>query len=220
MRRTDVSYEDWLDEAFGRAVTGDAYPQFVDRDPSEWPAPVTYELALQYLTRLFEHPGEALRTYSDHQIAAGLWELGPGDAHCVYNADIPVEARERLIGSVEIFFSDFFAASCAPTLSHAAKEHISPLNTICYMWWEVITWGWQQDDPAAERLIAKDLDVMEAVLRLRNPACQEAALHGLGHMVGHSGRALEVINRLLADSADLDPALLEYARAARTGCIQ
>jgi hypothetical protein len=220
MRRTDVSYEDWLDETFGRAVTGEAYPQFIECDPGEWPALVTDELALEYLTRLFEHPGKALRYFSDRQIAAGLWELGPGDAHCLFNRDLPVEARLRLIGSVEILFRDFFAASCVPGLSHATKEHISPLNTICYMWWEVITWGWQKDDPAAERLTARDLDVMESVLRLSNPACQEAALHGLGHMVGHSDRALEVMERFLAHSPDLDPALLEYARAARTGCIQ
>jgi hypothetical protein len=220
MRRTDTSYQQWLEETFGRAVTGEAYPQFADRDASECPAPVTDELALEYLTRLFEHPGEALGTYSDRQIAAGLWELGPGDAHCLFNRDLPVEARLRLIGSVEIFFRDFFAEKCVPGLSHATKEHISPLNTICYMWWEVITWGWQKDDPAAEQLTAKDLDVMEAVLRLPNPASQEAAVHGLGHMIVRSDRALEVIDRFLAGSAGLDPALLEYARAARTGCIQ
>jgi hypothetical protein len=88
------------------------------------------------------------------------------------------------------------------------------------MWWEIITWGWAKDDPDGDRIKARDLDVMEAVLRLPNPACKESALHGLGHMVGHSDRALEIIDRFLADSADLDPALLDYARAARTGCIQ
>ena len=88
------------------------------------------------------------------------------------------------------------------------------------MWWEVITWGWAGDDLDAERLAAKDLDVMEAVLRLTNPACQESALHGLGHMAHRSDRALAIIDRFLANPAGQSPELLQYARAARTGCIQ
>ena len=88
------------------------------------------------------------------------------------------------------------------------------------MWWEVITWGWAGDDHDATALRARDLDAMEAVLALPNPACKESALHGLGHMVRQSDRALEIIDRFLDQSADLDPPLLDYARACRTGCIQ
>jgi hypothetical protein len=215
-----ASYEAWLDETFGRAVEGEGYPAFVWRDVSEWPDPVPDHLALEYLTRLFDKSEEALRYYSDRQIAAGLWELGPGDAHCVYNRAIRIDAREHLIGSVATFFRDFFNSRCAPMLSHGATEHISPLNSICYMWWEVITWGWAKDDPDAERLSSRDLDVMEVVLQLSNPACREAALHGLGHMVGHRDRAGAIIDRFLAEAADASPELLAYARAARTGCIQ
>jgi len=218
MRRDDVSFEQWLDETFGRAVSGEWYPQFVPAD--DWPDPLSDHLLVGYLTRLFEHSGDALRYYSDRQIAAGLWELGPGDAHCVYNPELEIVARERLIGSVAAFFRDFFDRRCLPKLSHLDKEQTEPLNGICYMWWEVITWGWAKDDPDADRLRSKDLDVMKAVLRLPNPACRESALHGLGHMVRHSNRAIEIIDRFLADFADLDPTLLDYARAARTGCIQ
>ena len=215
-----ATFEAWLDETFGRAVAGESYPQFVHREVEEWPDPVPDARALEYLTRLFENPEDSLRYFSDRQIAAGLWELGPGDAHCVYYRDIPIEARERLVGSVETFFRDFFDKRCLPRLSHSASAHISPLNTACYMWWEMITWGWSKDDPEGERIKAKDLEVMEAVLRLPNPACKEAALHGLGHMVRYSDRAFEIIDGFLEDSAGVDPALLDYARAARTGCIQ
>ena len=218
MRRTDVSYEMWLDETFGRAVTGDSYPQFVPAD--DWPDPVCEELAVQYLTRLFENSEVALRFYSDRQISCGLWELGSGDAYSVYDQSIPVEERERLIGSVATFFRDFFDKKCVPKLSHARTEHISPLNTICYMWWEVICMGGAKDDLNAERLNERDLDVMESVLQLPNPACTEAALHGLGHVIHRSDRALSIIDGFLKEAAHLDPDLLQYARAARTGCIQ
>jgi len=218
MHRENVTFEQWLDETFGRAVAGEWDPQFVPSD--EWPGPLADELLVGYLTRLFEFPADALRRFSDRQIAAGLWELGPGDAHCAFNPDVDIAVRERLIGSVATFFRDFFAVRCLPRLSHVDKVETDPLNGICYMWWEVITWGWAKDDPHAERLKSKDLDVLESVLGLSHPACQESALHGLGHMVRHSDRALSIIDRFLADSASLDPALLDYACACRTGCIQ
>ena len=126
MRREDVTFEQWLDDTFGRAVSGECYPQFVP--DGQWPEPVTDRLAVEYLTQLFEHPATALRYFSDRQIAAGLWELGPGDAHCVYNADIPFDARARLIGSVATFFRDFLDPRCLPKLSHLDREQTEPLN--------------------------------------------------------------------------------------------
>ena len=216
--RDDVSFEQWLDETFGRAVSGEWYPQFVPVD--DWPAPVADRLLVDYLTRLFEQSEGALRYYSDNQIAAGLWELGPGDAHCVYNPEIAIEARERLIRSVATFFRDFFNVRCIPKLSHLDKEQTEPLNGICYMWWEVITWGWAKDDPDADRLRNSDIDVMEEVLRLPNPACKESALHGLGHMVRQNDRAHDIIERFIADATDVESDVLAYARAALSGCIQ
>ena len=220
MRRREIDFETWLDETFGRAVTGDDYPSFVHRDVSEWPDPISDDLAADYLTRLFKNSVQVLRFFSDRQIAAGLWELGPGDSHCVYNHDIPIDARERLVGSVATFFRDFFDRRCIPKLAHLEMECNEPLNGICYMWWEVVTWGWGRDDPDAAWLTARDLDVMEAVLKLSNIACKEGALHGLGHMARYSDRACAIIDRFLAEPADANSELLRYARAARTGCIQ
>jgi hypothetical protein len=220
MPSAPATFEAWLDKTFGRAVEGMSYPKFIERPVAEWPDPVPDGRALEYLTRLFEQPVASLRYFSDRQIAAGLWELGPGDAHCIYNQDIPLPARERLITSVETFFRDFFNERCIPALSHSAREHISPLNSACYMWWENILLGGTAEDPAAERLHDRDLDVLEAVLQLPNIACKEAALHGLGHDVRQSDRASAIIERFLAGSVGLDPDLVMYGRAARSGCIQ
>jgi hypothetical protein len=219
MADAPATFEAWLDETFGRAVAGEHYPAFVHRDVRDWPEPVGDHLALAWLTRLFENPSEELRYFSDAQIAAGLWELGPSDAHCVYNRDLPIAGRLRLIRSVATFFRDFFDPRCLPKLAHLDRDVTEPLNGICYMWWEVITWGWAKDDPDADRLKDADLEVMEQVLELPNPACQESALHGLGHMVRHSSRAAGIIEAYLA-SPDHPPELDAYARAALSGCIQ
>ena len=109
-----IDFETWLDHRFGRAVSGEWHPRFIEG--AECPDPVPGHLAVDYLTRLFENSEEALRYYSDRQIACGLWELGPGDAHCIYNPAIPFERRERLIGSVATFFREFFDRRCLPSV--------------------------------------------------------------------------------------------------------
>jgi hypothetical protein len=220
MPAAPATFEAWLVETFGRAVTGESCPQFVYRDVMDWPAPVSDADALRYLTQVFEQPEDSLLYFSDRQIAAALWELGPGDAHCAFNPDILIQDRLRLVASVETFFRDFFDWRCAPALSHAALEHISPLNSACYMWWENIIMGGSEEAPYAARLYDKNLDVMEAVLCLPNPACKEAALHGLGHEVPRSDRARAIIERFLSSPAGVDLKLVQYASAASSGCIQ
>ncbi|HET9773114.1 MAG TPA: hypothetical protein VFS16_19630, partial [Acidimicrobiia bacterium] len=64
-------------------------------------------------------------------------------------------------------------------------------------------------------------DVLEDVLAIEHAACQESAIHGLGHRIGrHPERAPAVLDRWLAADRARDPRLRNYAAAARTGCIQ
>ncbi len=54
-----------------------------------------------------------------------------------------------------------------------------------------------------------------------HPACQEGALHGLGHWGEHApNRAQELIDMFLSENRAARPELVAYARAARGGCIQ
>jgi hypothetical protein len=54
MRLTLLSYEDWLEHAFGREVRIEQAAWFFDHDCDWWdPEPA---VAVAYLTRLFEHP--------------------------------------------------------------------------------------------------------------------------------------------------------------------
>ncbi len=62
--------------------------------------------------------------------------------------------------------------------------------------------------------------VMEQCLGLRNPACVESGLHGLGHMATFlPGIACPIIDRYIHGARDKHSALVQYARAARTGMI-
>jgi hypothetical protein len=70
VRLTDLSYEDWLEHAFGREVRIQQAAWVFDHDCDWWdPEPA---VVLAYLTRLFEHPEPALRWYSDSQNCPGI----------------------------------------------------------------------------------------------------------------------------------------------------
>jgi hypothetical protein len=63
--------------------------------------------------------------------------------------------------------------------------------------------------------------VMEKCLSLRNVACVESGLHGLGHMVvDYPAVAEPILDRYLAKLEKIPAELRGYAQAARTGMIQ
>ena len=60
---------------------------------------------------------------------------------------------------------------------------------------------------------------MEAILGLANPACQESALHGLGHAARQAPERIGAIIGAFLEREALRPEILAYARSARSGCI-
>ena len=72
-RLTDLSFEDWLDHAFGHEVRLQASPWYFDPDADWWDPPPG--VALAYFTTLFEDPEPAFQWFADSQIAQGLTYL-------------------------------------------------------------------------------------------------------------------------------------------------
>lgn len=66
------------------------------------------------------------------------------------------------------------------------------------------------------------VEVMRSILAIDHVACQESALHGLGH--GHhreQAAAVErIVDEFLEREGNLRPELRKYAQAARIGCVQ
>jgi hypothetical protein len=69
--------------------------------------------------------------------------------------------------------------------------------------------------------IAAMRTLMRDTLRLPNPACQENALHGLGHWArAYPEFTGATIDAYLAANPKLRPELVRYAQSARSGCVQ
>lgn len=190
------------------------------RDPNADLAEPESTSRVLLLTSLLQDPARYLAQYSNAQVAQGLWYLVDNAcssyALALLERDIEFQVRLRCITAIPTLFAEVFAKRCAPRLSHGETESENPLNTTCYMWWDIFpSWGSPRRDVDDSLLSA-----MAAVLNLESPACQESGLHGLGHwQSAYPDRVREIIDRFLGRGGHSD-VLRGYASSARQGCVQ
>jgi hypothetical protein len=228
MRLQALSFEDWIEHAFGHEVRFQRPQWFFDDDPDWWdPEPAE---AVAHLTRLFEEPVEPLYWFTDAQIAQGLTYLvstsASGDNGWLYAFEVPIADRIRCVDAVVSLFAKLFLPRCTADLSHLNAPVTGPLNIVCYMWWDEFPCIALPDDPHYPTLHRHALKAMERILALDSIACQESALHGLGHWRGNCPCPAEVtaiVDRFLESSAgpqrQRDARLVAYAKSARSGCV-
>jgi len=222
MSKTDLSYHDWIDYVFDHAVPFYEEPWYHGSDEDWWrPRPAQ---AIEYLTRLFENPEPLADQFADSQIGQGLYYLidnGAG-AYCAFLIDgsVPIEARVACIEAMQPLFARLFQPRCAPVLSHLDEPGGDRLNQVCYMWWDIIPLAASSKPRQPDPIHEASLSVMHDTLRLPNPACQENALHGLGHWAhAYPEFTAATIDAYLAANPTLRPELVRYAQAARAGCV-
>ena len=89
------------------------------------------------------------------------------------------------------------------------------------MWWDVMPLAALSKPSAPDPRHDACLAVMRGALALPNLACQESALHGLGHWArAYPEFTAATIDAYLAANSKLRPELLRYANSARAGCVQ
>ncbi len=217
----NLSFEQFVEFQFGHAVRPHGNPWYFDADGDWWaPEPPT---GIAYLTRLFSDGPEALQWFSDAQIAQGLTGLintmAVGDQPWMRDPVTPAPDRAAVWGAIAVFFAELLAPRCSATLGHLSEEG-RPLNGVTYMWWESFPGFANPGDPDREMFDEAELNCLQSILALDSAACQETALHGLGHWVRREPRCERIIDEYLATGASARPELIDYARAARAGCIQ
>lgn len=222
MRLQALSFEDWIEHAFSHAVPFQRQQWFFDIDSDWWdPEPAQ---AVAYLTRLFEEPEPPLYWFTDAQIAQGLTYLvstsATGDKCWLYAPEVPIAERIRCVDAVASLFAKLFLPRCTPHLSHLSEPVTGPLNIVCYMWWDEFPCIALPGDPHYHTLHRHALQAMERVLTLESIACQESALHGLGHWQHQCPDAVTaIIDRFLKNATGRDARLVAYAKSARCGCV-
>ena len=183
-------------------------------DPDQAPGP-----ALRLFTKLLE-TASAMAPYDDAEVAQGLWFLF--DTSCsayttlLRRQELPRTARERFVKALPLLYRDLFAVRCAPVMGHPTADS---LNGTCYMLLDLseALQPHPDDEPMDELCLA----TMEQVLRTPHVACQDSAIHGLGHWAdSYPARVASIIDRYLQDNPAVPADLRDYALSAKTGKVE
>jgi hypothetical protein len=218
---TGPDYQTWLDHLFNHP---DDAPEWYFADGFEF-VPIGPQTLTTHVLRLFDAPALLMTKFSDQQIASGLKYLIDngcgGDIRLVSHVAVGQAERLELAARIDRVYAQIFAARCAPLLGHLSEETDQPLNRLCYMWWDAIVFDTTGDARLDREFFAALVEAMGRALALPHPAAQEGALHGIGHWGEHApARAEALIDAYLAENRAARPELVNYARAARSGCIQ
>jgi hypothetical protein len=138
-----LSFDDWLSQSFRSQ-------QYHPEDLGG----VEPGLFVDYCTRLFSASGPLLEPFSDAEVDEGLNSLvSPCESNDIFalkDESIALEARLGCLHSIFELNRDCFAVRCTRHLSHLDREtpkHVSRINRICYMWWDVFIIYGNRDTP-------------------------------------------------------------------------
>jgi hypothetical protein len=212
LKAEDAFYAELLEFGFNRP--GNLNSWVWDKDLTEPTAPPAIVTAA--ITRLCENSGEDLKSFTDLQVAGGLEYIFNNSfsdySFDLLRTDLPGGLRHAFFQSLHTLFERCFAVRCDAILCHGKQEGPdNPLNSVCYMFWDVSPLSKGGHDA---------LSVMENSLYLKNPACVESGLHGLGHEAhNNETRVQSIIDKFLRSHPKIPAELHEYALTARTGYI-
>lgn len=217
MNEKITSFDGFVKSIFSRPVcTPEWYWQ------EEWICPDAENLFI-YMKKLYSFPDVVLNSYSDSQIEQGIQFMNSAaisDCHrllCLPTANLI--DRVEVIESFKIFFEKIYLIKCTNVSTFLGDAEINPLNNSCFMWWDISPLIASNEN----EIIDACLRVMRDCLYMPNLACQESALHGLGHLRDYPEWEQECKNIILdfmqSDNANL-PVLKGYAHAALIGEVQ
>lgn len=133
-------YSRQLAHLFNRPVTEPAWywsgqgeeGVFEDEDPLS---------AFVFIETLLQRPSVDLTPYSDDQVALGLefvFNNAISNVACDFKiAPVPISRKTAALRALFVLFRDVFDPRCIARTSKGAKQTVSKLNNICYMFWDV-----------------------------------------------------------------------------------
>ncbi len=215
-----ASFEEWLSHVFDHQPQKGSW--WWNEDAIDWAAPPSDTVA--FMTKTFEETASVFKPFSEAQLSDGLYYISNESCSDISSAlldeSVPSVARKNTIKAIKNLYTDFFAARCSPILSHLDEKSDSPLNEVCYMWWDVFPYRFISQSAARAELGGECLAVMEFAIGLDSVACRESALHGLGHWAkDYPDLVRRVIDDFIKMNPNERPELLAYAQRAREGGV-
>ena len=233
MEEASVTYDEWLKWAFDHPVAAETEKEWwwglPDEDEGGRWLDRPSERALGFVTKLFEDPLAYLSSYTDAQINQGIWFIVfracSNHFEGLVDSRVDLSLRTRCIRSIEKLSRDLFAPRCSDDVRW---NDTNPLDLACYMLWDFIVKDAEtfESSPDGAYRTARDseidnefLDTLARILAIPSIACQQSALHGLGHLVREGKLGSDVIQQYLDTHPNLRDDLREYALKALVGSV-
>lgn len=218
----NLDFDEWLIYAFDHPADHLLLQWYYDIDADFWDELKNPSVTVEYMTRLFNDASTHLAPYSDAQINQGLWFIvsNGGSSHMFAVEKVTQAEQVKFWEAVYQCYANFFAEKCSAHLSHLDEKDMNPINSICYMWWDIIPISPYTCGKKLTTLCQGALDVMRRALTIPHDACRESALHGLGHWsMDFPNEVKAIIDDFLKANPDLRLELRQYAVNARAGCV-
>jgi len=176
---------------------------------------VDYSVLADLYVQLFTRPEFLLERFTLDQLDAGFgamincgYQLAVSEL--VWDRTVPIGKREELIGSMVQLYARLFRVQ---SFAYAVN-----------MWWDAIAYAFECGNAIRgrsqeeTRLQDAMFTSLVQILTIDSPACQAAALHGLGHL--HHPEGERAIHLFVENTPGISPELRAYAGQAAAGMIQ
>jgi hypothetical protein len=146
--------------------------------------------------------------------------MGPAYPLSLWDAATDNETAERAIRAIPTLFRDLFAVHCDSAMCSGGSETDSKMNSSCYMWFDLIGLDHIQLNHIPLHRLRAVVAVLDHVLAIPHIACQESAIHGLGHIAYFDRSLTDSTIRRFMSRRGLYEKLRRYAAAAAVGAVQ
>ena len=178
---------------------------------------------VQLATQAFNSVVDVTNHFDERQICMGLrYLVNPSCGPVPYlymDTSIDFAIRSSAISSMRNVFRYLFA-SLRNELGLYRVSGGAPFSfgETCYMWWDMFPRHGVPRQPELEETDAVICRTIGSILEIDNLACQESALHGLGHWF--SSRPDEIVEMVGVFLPRAPVELKEYAMDAMQGRVQ
>jgi hypothetical protein len=205
----EISYEDWKLDLL---TYDDSW--IANCDTTIWE--LSGELTYMYVTRFFSEGKNLLNDINPEELNRILWLLIHDVLNVIPEEYPPLSVWKDYFAATKILFRDIFNCYCAPVLGHKDEQPTTPLNSSCYMWWDIVP-VWHPDKQILTQIQQLCLETIIYCLKLDNLACKESALHGLGHWYTIDSHVVKVI--IQNNYSFIPDQLQNYSQSAICGCV-
>jgi hypothetical protein len=204
---------------FDHSVTDPEW--YWSEDAPEWNDSAEHIATL--IAETFERSGALLAPFTDAQLNQAFWYLvsasGSNFMHSIVEPSVPLPIALRALWSFVPLLEQVMAVRCSPQLSHLDEQPANPLNSACYMWWDILPIHGEPDQPQRAEFDAEVLEVLPRLLSIPHDACRESALHGISEWQVYYPDSQTVVDEWLAQIPGLRPELVSYAKLAKVGNV-